>query len=266
MKASHITSAIRSGKLTPVHAKPSLRISFPLPHPRRHLLPRLHRAVELLAASRLHPHLAASRCHGPARSGWLTFSTATIAVLILGILFALAAALLRTWGSAYLGASIVQDAAHARRRRRRRRPLPPSAQSALPRHLHPHLRARAPHAAQRSHLLHPRHRPLRNSASSPAKKPSSPPNSANPTSPTAPKSHACFPRSHRESPPPPSQPKLAPRLPRRDLHVGSRRLPSPSSAGATTPSSSSRESSSRSASLSSPAPSSKPESNHGSTR
>jgi protein-S-isoprenylcysteine O-methyltransferase Ste14 len=47
----------------------------------------------------------------PARSGWIGFSAATIAVLILGILFALAGASLRTWGSAYLGPSIVQDGA-----------------------------------------------------------------------------------------------------------------------------------------------------------
>jgi protein-S-isoprenylcysteine O-methyltransferase Ste14 len=43
-----------------------------------------------------------------ARNGWLTFSAATIAVLVLGILFAFTAAFLRTWASAYLGTSIVQ--------------------------------------------------------------------------------------------------------------------------------------------------------------
>ncbi len=47
----------------------------------------------------------------PARMGWLTFSAATIAVLVLGILFALTGAWIRTWASAYLGASIVQDKA-----------------------------------------------------------------------------------------------------------------------------------------------------------
>ena len=47
----------------------------------------------------------------PARSGWLSFSNATIAVLFLGILCALIGALLRTWGSAYLNPSIVQDRA-----------------------------------------------------------------------------------------------------------------------------------------------------------
>lgn len=52
----------------------------------------------------------------PSRAGWLSFVAATNAVLILGILCALAAALLRTWGSAYLGASIVKDASmHADR-------------------------------------------------------------------------------------------------------------------------------------------------------
>jgi len=47
----------------------------------------------------------------PARSGWLGFSAATIAVLILGILFALLGALLRTWASAYLDPSIVKAGA-----------------------------------------------------------------------------------------------------------------------------------------------------------
>jgi protein-S-isoprenylcysteine O-methyltransferase Ste14 len=46
----------------------------------------------------------------PSRAGWLSFSAATNAVLILGILCALAAALLRTWAFAYLGVSIVKDA------------------------------------------------------------------------------------------------------------------------------------------------------------
>ena len=45
----------------------------------------------------------------PSRAGWLSFSAATNAVLILGIVCALTAALLRTWGSAYLGVSIVKD-------------------------------------------------------------------------------------------------------------------------------------------------------------
>jgi len=45
----------------------------------------------------------------PARSGWLSFSTATIVVLLLGIIWALKAAFLRTWGTAYLSPSVVQD-------------------------------------------------------------------------------------------------------------------------------------------------------------
>lgn len=45
----------------------------------------------------------------PARMGWTSFNTATIIVLVLGILSALKGAVLRTWGSAYLGPSIVQD-------------------------------------------------------------------------------------------------------------------------------------------------------------
>jgi protein-S-isoprenylcysteine O-methyltransferase Ste14 len=47
----------------------------------------------------------------PARSGWLSFSTATIVVLLLGIVCALAGALLRTWATAYLVPSVVQDSA-----------------------------------------------------------------------------------------------------------------------------------------------------------
>ena len=51
----------------------------------------------------------------PARNGWLSFSDSTIAVLLLGILLATVAAGLRTWASAYLGASIVKDdAMHGR--------------------------------------------------------------------------------------------------------------------------------------------------------
>lgn len=47
----------------------------------------------------------------PARSGWIGFSTATIAVLIFGTFCAFAGAFLRTWGSAYLDPSIVQAGA-----------------------------------------------------------------------------------------------------------------------------------------------------------
>jgi protein-S-isoprenylcysteine O-methyltransferase Ste14 len=47
----------------------------------------------------------------PARTGWLGFSTATIAVLILGILCALTGAFLRTWATAYLDPSIVKAGA-----------------------------------------------------------------------------------------------------------------------------------------------------------
>jgi protein-S-isoprenylcysteine O-methyltransferase Ste14 len=47
----------------------------------------------------------------PTRAGWSSFNTATIAVLLLGILCALAGAILRTWAAAYLGPSIVQDKA-----------------------------------------------------------------------------------------------------------------------------------------------------------
>ena len=45
----------------------------------------------------------------PARSGWISFSTATMVVLLIGIVCALTGALLRTWGTAYLSPSIVQD-------------------------------------------------------------------------------------------------------------------------------------------------------------
>jgi protein-S-isoprenylcysteine O-methyltransferase Ste14 len=44
-----------------------------------------------------------------ARAHWLPFSTATIAVLALGIVLAVIAAWLRTWAAAYLGSSVVQD-------------------------------------------------------------------------------------------------------------------------------------------------------------
>ena len=43
------------------------------------------------------------------RAGWMSFSGATIAILVLGIVVAFVAALLRTWGSAYLGVSVVQS-------------------------------------------------------------------------------------------------------------------------------------------------------------
>jgi protein-S-isoprenylcysteine O-methyltransferase Ste14 len=46
----------------------------------------------------------------PASNHWLSFTTATIAILIFGILCALAAALLRTWAAAYLDSSIVKAA------------------------------------------------------------------------------------------------------------------------------------------------------------
>jgi protein-S-isoprenylcysteine O-methyltransferase Ste14 len=47
----------------------------------------------------------------PARSGWLSFSAATIVVLLVGIVCALIGAFLRTWGTAYLSPSVVQDSA-----------------------------------------------------------------------------------------------------------------------------------------------------------
>jgi len=45
-----------------------------------------------------------------ARHKWQSFSDATIAVLMAGIFFATAAALLRTWAAAYLSSSVVQNA------------------------------------------------------------------------------------------------------------------------------------------------------------
>lgn len=47
----------------------------------------------------------------PTRAGWLSFNTATIVVLLIGILCALTGAILRTWATAYLSPSIVQDKA-----------------------------------------------------------------------------------------------------------------------------------------------------------
>ena len=46
----------------------------------------------------------------PSRAGWLSFQSATVAVLIFGIICALIAAFLRTWAAAYLDSSIVKDA------------------------------------------------------------------------------------------------------------------------------------------------------------
>jgi protein-S-isoprenylcysteine O-methyltransferase Ste14 len=47
----------------------------------------------------------------PARSGWISFSKATIVVLLFGIVCALTGAFLRTWGTAYLSPSIARDSA-----------------------------------------------------------------------------------------------------------------------------------------------------------
>lgn len=47
----------------------------------------------------------------PTRAGWLSFNAATIVVLVFGIIWALKGAILRTWATAYLGPSIVQDKA-----------------------------------------------------------------------------------------------------------------------------------------------------------
>jgi protein-S-isoprenylcysteine O-methyltransferase Ste14 len=44
-----------------------------------------------------------------ARNGWLSFTAATVAVLVFGVVCALVGALLRTWGSAYLGSPTVHS-------------------------------------------------------------------------------------------------------------------------------------------------------------
>jgi len=44
-----------------------------------------------------------------ARNHWLSFTTATVVVLVFGIIWALKAALLRTWATAYLGSSTVHS-------------------------------------------------------------------------------------------------------------------------------------------------------------
>lgn len=44
------------------------------------------------------------------RNGWASFSGATVDLLVVGIVFALVSAALRTWGTAYLGSGIMQDA------------------------------------------------------------------------------------------------------------------------------------------------------------
>jgi protein-S-isoprenylcysteine O-methyltransferase Ste14 len=45
----------------------------------------------------------------PTRYHWLSFNASTITLLVFGTLCALVAASLRTWASAYIGASVVQD-------------------------------------------------------------------------------------------------------------------------------------------------------------
>ena len=44
------------------------------------------------------------------RAGWMSLTGASNLLLVLGILFALASAGLRTWGAAYLGSAVVKDA------------------------------------------------------------------------------------------------------------------------------------------------------------
>jgi len=45
----------------------------------------------------------------PAEQGWLSFTASTMTVTALGLFFVVAAAVLRTWGTAYLGAEIMSD-------------------------------------------------------------------------------------------------------------------------------------------------------------
>jgi protein-S-isoprenylcysteine O-methyltransferase Ste14 len=45
----------------------------------------------------------------PWKAGWLSFPASTEVILVMGIVAASLAAFLRTWGSAYLGSSIVKD-------------------------------------------------------------------------------------------------------------------------------------------------------------
>src|SRR5437868_5759688 len=135
------------------------RIPFPLLYPRRHLLPRLHRAVGLLAASGLDPHLATRRIMAcPRGLAQLQHCNHRRAALRHS---------LRAHRSApaYVGNSVPQPirrsgSCHARRRRHRSGPLPLRSQSPLPRQPIPHLRTRASHAAHRSDLLHSRGQPL----------------------------------------------------------------------------------------------------------
>jgi protein-S-isoprenylcysteine O-methyltransferase Ste14 len=47
----------------------------------------------------------------PARQGWMSFSAATIGLLVFGIVAASAGALLRTWGTAYIGSGVVKSGA-----------------------------------------------------------------------------------------------------------------------------------------------------------
>jgi len=47
----------------------------------------------------------------PARYGWLSLYASTLVVTSLGLFFAIAGAVLRTWGTAYMSAGVVKDAA-----------------------------------------------------------------------------------------------------------------------------------------------------------
>jgi protein-S-isoprenylcysteine O-methyltransferase Ste14 len=47
----------------------------------------------------------------PARLGWLTLYASTLTVTALGAFFAIAGAVFRTWGTAYMSAGVVKDAA-----------------------------------------------------------------------------------------------------------------------------------------------------------
>jgi protein-S-isoprenylcysteine O-methyltransferase Ste14 len=46
---------------------------------------------------------------GVARQGWVSFSAATVSLLVIGIVLAVKSAWLRTWGAAYIGSGVVKD-------------------------------------------------------------------------------------------------------------------------------------------------------------
>ena len=67
-----------------------------------------------------------------ARTGWIGLAGATLVVTLLSLSCLVVGAVLRVWGTAYLGSGVMRDSAMQGRAIRRRRALSLCAQSALP--------------------------------------------------------------------------------------------------------------------------------------